>query len=70
MTHIWRLRAILGHRFGQPCRITAVSRRGESVPCPMISNQRRPKNMGSIRVQFADGFEAVTTRYAVRKLKK
>jgi len=34
----------------------------------MIVNPPRPKNMGSIRVRFADGFETVTSRFTVRRI--
>ena len=68
-THIWRWQTLLGHRFGQPCRVTAASRKpAAAVAAPMILNPPAAKNMGTIRVRFADGFEAVTSRFAVRRM--
>ena len=68
-THTWRWRRYLGHRFGQPCRVLAASRKSALiVSAPMILNPPGPKNMGSILVAFADGHRVVTSRYALRRI--
>lgn len=67
MTHTWRYRALLPERHGQACEVTASARKGDGIICPQIINPPTPKSMGTIRVRFADGFEVVTSRYAVRK---
>lgn len=56
-------------RQGQPCRVTARSRRQKPVPAPeMIAfGWPAPKNFNSIRVEFADGFAMVTSGNAIRK---
>lgn len=67
-THYWRLRQFLPNRHGMLCRVIAASRRGKPVPACAIANPPAPKNMGSICIEFADGYRAVTSRYSVRRL--
>lgn len=53
MTHLWRLKRWLPERHGQECRVL-VRGRGPG-----------PRN---ILVEFEDGAQTVTTRFAVRRV--
>ena len=44
-------------RKGQPCKVTARSRRGKGF-----------HNFNSIRVEFADGYEMITSGNAIRRV--
>lgn len=61
MTHVYRWGKYLPDRKGQRCRVLARSRL-----FPRIPNKKR-RGMGSILLEFEDGFKIVTSRYAVRK---
>lgn len=59
----------LAGEVGEPCRIVAASRRAPApIEAAHIINPSRPRNMGSILVEFCDGFRVVTSRYAVRRI--